>query len=76
MLEEGEKATRFFFGLERKRASQNLVSSIYVEVFSREGIERAHVAFYTKLFSEDLLMSAINRCVLIILAQLFHQGFL
>ena len=37
LLEEGEKATRFFFGLERKRASQNLVSSIYdesgVEVF-------------------------------------------
>ena len=47
----------FFFGLERKRASQNLVSSIYdengVEVFSREEIERAHVAFYTKLFSEE-----------------------
>ena len=57
MLEEGEKATRFFFGLERKRASRNLVSSIYdengVEVFSREEIERAHVAFYTKVFSEE-----------------------
>ena len=37
LLEEGEKATQFFFGLERKWASQNLVSSIYdengVEVF-------------------------------------------
>ena len=31
LLEEGEKATRLFFGLERKRASQNLVSSIYDE---------------------------------------------
>ena len=57
LLEEGERATRFFFGLERKRASQNLVSSSYdengVEVFWREEIERAHVAFYTKLFSEE-----------------------
>ena len=54
LLEEGEMATRFCFGLESKQASQNLVSSIYdengVEVFSRKEIERAHVAFYTKLF--------------------------
>ena len=38
-----------FFGLERKRASQNLVSSIYdengVEVFSREEIGRAYVLY-------------------------------
>ena len=57
MLEEGEKVTRFCFGLESKQASQNLVSSIHdengVEVYSREEIERAHVAFYTKLFSEE-----------------------
>ena len=55
ILEEGEKA--LFFRLERKRTSQNLVSSIWdengVEFFSREGIERAHVAFSTNLFSEE-----------------------
>ena len=56
-LEEGGKTTRFCFQLGRKRASQNLVSSIFddngVEIFSREEIERAHVAFYTQLFSEE-----------------------
>ena len=57
LLEEVETATRFFFWLEWKQASQNLVSSIYdvngVEVNSRKEIEHAHVTFYTKLFSKE-----------------------
>ena len=56
-FEDGEKPTRFFFKLERERMDRNFVSSILnadgVEVFAREGIEHAHVCFYTDLFSPE-----------------------
>ena len=56
-LEEGERPTRFFFKLERKRFERNIVSSILnsddVEVFTREEIERAHVRFYSDLFTDE-----------------------
>ena len=56
-LEEGEKPTRFFLHLERERIDRNSVSSILNsngdEVFARAEIERAHVDFYTTLFSEE-----------------------
>lgn len=58
-LEEGEKPTRYFFKLERERFEKNQVTSILddtgTEVSSRQEIERAHVAFYTKLFTEELI---------------------
>lgn len=46
-----------FFRLERERFEKNFVNSIYdpdgAEVSSREGIEFAHVQFYTSLFSSE-----------------------
>ena len=57
LLEEGERPTRFFFKLERERFERNTVSSIFnsddVEVFTREEIERAHVRFYSNLFTDE-----------------------
>ena len=56
-LENGERPTRYFFKLEHERVARNSVTSILdfndVEVFSREEIERAHVRFYSDLFSKD-----------------------
>ena len=56
-LEDGERPTRYFFKLEHERVARNSVTSILdsndVEVFSREEIERAHVRFYSDLFSKD-----------------------
>ena len=55
--EDGERPTRYFFKLEHERVARNSVTSILdsndVEVFSREEIERAHVRFYSDLFSRD-----------------------
>lgn len=56
-LKNREKPTRYFFKLERQRFEKNNLSSILDEhdneVFTCEEIERAHVHFYTKLFSEQ-----------------------
>ena len=56
-LEEGERPTRFFFGLEHERIQRNFISSVLnsddVEVSSPEEIEREHVRFYTDLFSSE-----------------------
>ena len=58
-LEEGEKPSRFFFKLERERLDRNNVSSILndndTEVFTREEVERAHVRFYSNLFSQEVI---------------------
>ena len=56
-LEEGERPTRFLFQLERERFERNIVSSILnsddVEVFTREGIKRKHVRFYSDPFTGE-----------------------
>ena len=56
-LEDGERPTRYFFQLEHERIARNFVTSILdsndVEVFAREEIERAHVRFYSDLFSKE-----------------------
>ena len=56
-FEEGERPTRFFFKLEGERKEKHAVSSIFnsdgVEVFTPDGIERAHVDFYSSLFSPE-----------------------
>ena len=56
-LEEGEKPSRFFFRLEREHFERNSITSVLnsddVEVFSRAEIERVHVQFYSRLFSND-----------------------
>ena len=61
-FERGEKPTRFSFQLERERSSRGSISSILnsddVEVFTRPEIERAHVSFYSRLFSEDFIDEA------------------
>ena len=56
-LEDGVRPTRYFFKLEHERIARNSVTSIFdsndVEVFAREEIERAHVRFYSDLFSKE-----------------------
>ena len=56
-LEEGEKPTRYFFRLERKRFEKNFVSSILnendIEVMSQRDIEHVHALFYANIFSPD-----------------------
>ena len=55
-LNNGEKPTRFF-KLERERFEKNnllwILDEYDNEVFTHEEIERAHMYFYTKLFSEE-----------------------
>lgn len=56
---EGEKPSHYFFKLEKERYEWNQVNTILncdgVEVSSREELEKAHVEFYTGLFSvEDI----------------------
>ncbi len=56
-IEQGGKPTRFFFKLERESSTKNHLDSILdangTEVFTRDEIERAHVRFYTTLFSAE-----------------------
>ena len=56
-LEEGERPTRYFFKLEQKKIQKSRINAIYdsngVEVSSQSEIEKAHVDFYTKLFSQE-----------------------
>ena len=56
-LQEGERPTRYFFKLERERFELNILTSILdsndVEVFTRKEIERAHVHFFSNLFSNE-----------------------
>lgn len=54
-LELGEVPSRYFFQLDREHVSKCLTESVYnadgVEVFSQADISRAHVDFYSQLFS-------------------------
>ena len=63
-IEEGEKPTRFFFRLERKRAEKNIFKSLFnesgEEKFSRDDIELVLVDFYKALFSKDSLNMQIQ----------------
>ena len=64
-LEQGERPTRFFLKLEKERVERNHVTSILnsdgVEVSSRENVEKAHVDFYSALFSaEDIDLACQN----------------
>ena len=56
-LEQGERPSRYFFKLERERIAKSEVKSILnsdgIEVFTREELERAHVDFYSKLFTDE-----------------------
>ena len=56
-LEEGERPSRYFFQLQKTKAQKCQISSVYdsngVEVFSQDEIEKAHVDFYSGLFSEE-----------------------
>ena len=56
-LEEGERPTRYFFKLEQTRIRKSRIHAIYdtngVEVSSQAEIAKAHVDFYTSLFSEE-----------------------
>ena len=63
-IEEGEKPTRFFFRLERKRAEKNIFESLFnesgEEKFSHDDIELVLVDFYKALFSKDSLNMQIQ----------------
>ena len=58
-LEEGERPTRYFFKLEQTRIRKSRIHAIYdangVEVTSQAEIAKAHVDFYTDLFSEEAI---------------------
>ena len=58
-IEEGEKPTRFFFRLERKRAEKNIFESLVnesgEEKFWHDDIENVLIDFYKALFSKDSL---------------------
>ena len=63
-IEEGEKPTRFLFGLEHKRVEKNIFESLFdesgEEKFSHNGIELILVDFYKALFSKDSLNMQIQ----------------
>ena len=56
-IEDGERPSRYFFKLQTIKSQKSHISSVYdsngVEVFSQQEIEKAHVDFYTHLFSEE-----------------------
>ena len=58
-IEEGEKPTRYFFRLEKKRAEKNNFASLFdqngIEKTSQNDLENILVNFYTKLYSKDSL---------------------
>ena len=55
--EEGERPTRYFFKLEQTHTRKSRIHAIYdtdgAEVSSQAEIAKAHVGFYTNLFSEE-----------------------
>ena len=63
-IEEGEKPTRFFICLKRKRAENNIFESLFnasgEEKFSRNDFELIFVEFYKALFSKDSLNMQIQ----------------
>ena len=62
--EEGDKPTRFFFRLERKRAKKDIFESLFnesgEEKCSHNDIELILVDFYKALFSKDSLNMQIQ----------------
>ena len=62
-LEEDEQP-RYFFNLQKIRAQRSHISSVYdlngTEVSSQEEIEKAHVDFYSRLFSEEPIDAALQ----------------
>ena len=54
---EGKRPSCYFFNLQRIKAQKSHISSVYnlngTEVSSQEEIEKAHVNFYSCLFSEE-----------------------
>ena len=56
-LEEGKGPSRYFFNLQRIKVQKSHISSVYdlngTAVSSQEEIEKAHVDFYSRLFSEE-----------------------
>ena len=54
---EGKRPSCYFFNLQRIKAQKSHISSVYdlngTEVSSQEEIEKAHVDFYSCLFSEE-----------------------
>ena len=63
-LEEGERPSRYFFNLQKIKAQRSHISSVYnlngSEVSSQEEIEKAHVDFYSRLFSEEPIDAALQ----------------
>ena len=56
-IEEGEKPSRYFFKLENSKFEKCRIDSVYdasgAEVFNQKEIAKAHVDFYSDLFSDE-----------------------
>ena len=63
-FKDGERPIHYFFELEHERIARNSVTSIDVEVFAREKIERVHVRFYSDLFSKEPIDAAYKQICL------------
>ena len=63
-LEEGEKPTRYFCNLEKRRVSKNSPSSLLdendKEVSSQEDLEQVNLRFYQKLYSKSVNDQALQ----------------
>ena len=57
-VEEGEKSTRYFFNLENRRQSNNVITAVKVgdkKVTSTEDILNEGVKFYKKLYTSNCI---------------------
>lgn len=74
-LEQGECPTRFFFRLEKEWVEWNCVTSILdsdgIAVSSRADVEKAHVDFYSDLFSAEDIDRLVKICFSRVLLDLF-----
>lgn len=74
-LEQGECPTCFFFRLEKEWVEWNCVTSILdsdgIAVSSRADVEKAHVDFYSDLFSAEDIDRLVKICFSRVLLDLF-----
>ena len=64
MARRGRRPNRYFFHLKKIKARRSHISSVYdlngTEVSSQEEIERAHIDFYSQLFSKEPIDAALQ----------------
>ena len=64
MARRGRRPNRYFFHLQKIKAQRSHISSVYdlngTEVSSQEEIEKAHIDFYSQLFSKEPIDAALQ----------------